>query len=270
MNEEKKRAVVVGATSGIGQAVAEELARRGWLVGIAGRRTDKLEEMKGEHEGIVAWQAIDVCSEEAPHQLQALLSEMGGMDLYFHSSGIGYQNTQLDADKELSTIQTNALGATRMLIEAFHHFEQHGERPGQIAVISSIAGTKGLGAAPAYSATKRYLNTYLESLSQLAHIRRLKNLHITDIRPGFVQTALLDDGLHYPLQMEVGKVAREIVDKVEERKAIVTVDWRYRILVFFWKLVPRWLWVRLRVTSRKEGSTSGMGDEKGENDKMTK
>ena len=256
MAEEKKRAVVVGATSGIGQAVALELERRGWLVGIAGRRADKLKELKEKHAGIVAWQAIDVCCEEAPHQLQALLSEMGGMDLYFHSSGIGYQNTPLEAKKELDTVQTNALGATRMLVEAFHYFEQHAEKKGQIATISSIAGTKGLGAAPAYSATKRYLNTYLESLSQLAHIKGLKNLCITDIRPGFVQTALLNDGLHYPLQMKVERVAKEIVDKVERRKSVVTVDWRYRILVFFWRLVPHWIWVRLRIVSRKEGSTS--------------
>lgn len=256
MDKQKKRAVVVGATSGIGQAVAQELARRGWLVGVAGRRTERLEELKEKQPGIVAWEAIDVCSEDAPSHLQSLIQSLGGMDLYFHSSGIGFQNTSLDADKELATIHTNAMGATRMLIEAFHYFEQHAEEKGQIACISSIAGTKGLGAAPAYSATKRYLNTYLESLSQLAHIRGLKNLCITDIRPGFVQTALLNDGLYYPLQMKVEKVAKEVVDKIEKRKSIVTVDWRYRILVFFWRLIPRWLWVRLRIASRKDKTTS--------------
>lgn len=256
LSKQEKKAIVVGATSGIGQAVALELERRGWLVGIAGRRVERLQELKERHSGIVAWQTLDVCNEEAPLQFLSLLSALGGMNLYFHSSGIGFQNITLDAEKELKTVQTNAMGATRMLIEAFHYFENHPEQKGQIATISSIAGTKGLGAAPAYSATKRYLNTYLESLSQLAHIRGLKNLCITDIRPGFVQTALLDDGLYYPLQMKVEDVAKEIVDKIERRKSVVTVDWRYRILVFFWRLIPRWLWVRLRIASRKDKPTS--------------
>ena len=81
-------------------------------------------------------------------------------------------------ERELATVETNAVGMTRMVGAAFHYFEVHPGQKGQIAVISSIAGTKGLGAAPAYSATKRYVNHYLECLTQLCHIRRLRHISI--------------------------------------------------------------------------------------------
>lgn len=243
---EQRRAIIVGATSGIGLEVAKVLAKKGWLVGIAGRRQELLEQIQQEHQNIVATEQIDVTQSDAPDHLQTLIENLGGMDLYFHSSGIGYQNVELDMERELATVETNAVGMTRMVGAAFHYFEAHPGQKGQIAVISSIAGTKGLGAAPAYSATKRYVNHYLECLTQLCHIRRLRHISIHDIRPGFVRTALIS-GSNYPLQLDAAKVAQQIVKKLEQRRAIITIDWRYRLLVFFWRLIPRWLWVRMRI-----------------------
>ena len=175
---EQRRAIIIGATSGIGLEVAKVLAKKGWLVGIAGRRQELLEQIQQEHQNIVATEQIDVTQSDAPDHLQTLIENLGGMDLYFHSSGIGYQNVELDMERELATVETNAVGMTRMVGAAFHYFEAHPGQKGQIAVISSIAGTKGLGAAPAYSATKRYVNHYLECLTQLCHIRRLSHISI--------------------------------------------------------------------------------------------
>ena len=246
-----KKAIIVGATSGIGRAVAELLAEQGWQVGIAGRRMDVLQEMQRKNLNFVATQQIDVTGEGAADALQALFGKMGDADLYLHSAGIGYQNPELDEDKELRTVATNALGMTRLVLTAFKYFEAHPERRGHIAVISSIAGTKGLGAAPAYSSSKRFVNHYLECLTQLVHIRGIRHITITDIRPGFVRTPLLSDGGGYPMQMDVHYVARQIVRGLERRKSILTIDWRYRVLVFFWRLIPRWIWVRLRISSKK-------------------
>jgi hypothetical protein len=61
----------------------------------------------------------------------------------------------------------------------------------------------------------------------------------------------LNDGGNYPLQLDVDKVAAEIVEKVGKKKQIISVDWKYRILVFFWKMIPRWIWVRIPVVSKK-------------------
>ncbi len=236
----------MGATSGIGMHVAILLAQAGWAVGVAGRRTERLEALCQEHENIVCCQQIDVNAADADSLLGALIERLGGMDLYFHSSGIGWQNVALDAEKELATVSTNAVGFTRMLAAAFRYFAGKGR--GHIAAISSIAGTKGLGAAPAYSATKRFQQNYIESLSQLSAIRGL-DIRFTDIRPGFVATGLLAGG-RYPLQLDAELVARRIVRAIGKKKAVVTIDWRYRLLVFFWRMVPRWLWVRLRIYSK--------------------
>ena len=241
-----KRALVMGATSGIGQEVALLLARQGWHVGVAGRREEILRRMVAEHEGIVAYEVIDVTAADAAEGLHRLIGKLGSMDLYFHSSGIGYQNTPLEAEKELRTVETNCLGMTRLVGEAFRYFEAHPEREGQLAVISSIARTKGLGAAPAYSASKRFTSHYLECLCQLAHIKRLHHIHITDIRPGFVRTPLIE-GSHFPMQLDAAQVAVAIVRAIERRQSVVTINGLYRLLVFFWQLIPRWLWVRLRI-----------------------
>lgn len=249
--KQAKKAIIIGATSGIGLEVMKVLTSKGWEVGIAGRRHTLLMELQRQNLNVVATECIDITQENATDKLQTLIGKLGGCDLYFHSSGIGYQNPSLDVEKEMATVQTNAVGFTRMVTAMFHYFEQHPEKEGQIAVISSIAGTKGLGASPAYSSTKRYINHYLECLTQLAHMKGLKKLTISDIRPGFVKTALLADGGNYPMQLDVKAVAEEIVSKLEKKKSVITVDWRYRILVFFWRLIPRWIWVRLKIATKK-------------------
>ena len=152
----------------------------------------------------------------------------------------------LDADKELSTIETNCLGMARLVGEAFRYLEQHPETDGQIAVISSIARTKGLGAAPAYSASKRFTSHYLECLCQLTSIRNIRNIHITDIRPGFVRTPLLQ-GSPFPMQLDARRVAESIVDGLEKRKSVITINWLYHLLVFFWQMIPRAIWIRMKI-----------------------
>ena len=140
------------------------------------------------------------------------------------SSGIGKQNLSLTPDIELQTAATNVEGFIRMVTAAYHYFEQQGH--GHLAVISSIAGTKGLGSAPAYSATKRFQNTYIEALDQLAHINRLP-IVFTDIRPGFVATPLLKDD-KYPLLMNVSAVAAHIINALNKKKRTVIIDRRIK------------------------------------------
>lgn len=239
-----KTAIVIGATSGIGLEVARLLAQRGYKVGVAGRREQQLVQLVNTTEGIVAYRQIDVNDSSASDKLHDLINELGGMNLYFHSSGIGWENCQLDIERELLTVQTNALGFTRMVAAAYQWFATHTDGQGHIACITSIARTRGLGAAPAYSATKRFQSHYLECLAQQARMRHL-NIHITDIRPGFVATPLIA-GSHFPLQLSATAVAHSIVKAIEQRRNTITIDWRYRLLVAAWSLIPRCIWIRLR------------------------
>ena len=237
------RIIIIGATSGIGREVAKLYIAQGWQVGVAGRRAEELETLRKEAPEQVSTQVLDVTLEDAPYRLQSLIDKVGGMDLFLLSSGIGKQNPTLTPDIELKTAATNVEGFIRLTTAAYHYFEKQGY--GHIAAISSIAGVKGLGIAPAYSATKRFQNTYLDALDQLSRMNGL-NIRFTDIRPGFVATPLLKDD-NYPLLMKAPQVAACIVKAINKKKRIVVIDWRYRILVFFWKLIPHWIWVRLKV-----------------------
>ena len=239
-----KRAVIIGATSGIGREVATLLIRRGWSVGVAGRREEMLKELQALAPGRTKYRRVDVVSAESPRQLLGLIDDLGGMDLFLLCAGIGKQNPDLDTEVELATAHTNVEGFIRMTDTAFQYFRQRGG--GHLAVVSSIAGTKGLGAAPAYSATKRFQNTYIDALAQLARMQRLR-IRFTDIRPGFVDTDLLRGDKRYPMLMPVGRVAARIVRALERRERVCVIDARYRLLVFFWNLVPRFLWERLKV-----------------------
>ena len=254
-----KKAIVVGASSGIGMEVARLLLKQGWKVGVAARRIDLLKTI-----GDVETEQIDVTKPEATQQLQHLIERVGGMDLFFYAtqqlqhliervggmdlffyaSGIGKQNRELKEDIELATVETNAVGFTRMIGEAYRYFAQQGH--GHIAAISSIAGTKGLGPAPSYSATKALQNVYLQALEQQANARGL-NICFTDIRPGFVDTALLNGNFKYPMMLKPEAVAREIVHAINRNQHVRIIDWKYRILTALWRRIPKCIWRHLKL-----------------------
>ena len=239
-----KKVIIIGATSGIGREVALIYIAQGWKVGVAGRREAELEALRSAYPEQVSAKALDVTKEDAPQKLQALIEQVGGMDVFLLSSGIGKQNPTLETGLELATAATNVEGFIRMTNAAFHYFEQQGH--GHLAVISSIAGTKGLGAAPAYSATKGFQNIYIDALDQLARMKKL-NIRFTDIRPGFVATPLLNNQKKYPMLMDAPIVALDIVSAIEKKKRVAIIDWKFRLLVGFWRLIPKWIWLRLPV-----------------------
>lgn len=244
--KERKKAVVVGASSGIGYEVALQLLDENWNLGVAARRTEPLTELAGKYHGRVVAESIDVTDELAGERLHSLISRLGGMDMYVHVAGIGYQNMELDLEKELSTVSTNALGFTRLVGEAYRYFVAQGH--GHIVVVSSIAGTKGLGAAPAYSASKAFDSTYIQALEQQAYMRG-RNVRFSDIRPGFVRTDLLADGKYYPMLMDKRAVAKKIIKAINRHRHVCIIDWRYALLTFLWRFVPACLWRRMRIHS---------------------
>ena len=239
-----KRAIIVGASSGMGLEVAKLLLAEGYTLGVAARREDRLLALKQEAPDRVEVAAIDVTAEDAAARLRELIDRLGGMDLYFHASGIGKQNRTLAEDIELNTVNTNGMGFARMIGEAYRYFAERGE--GHIVAITSIAGTKGLGPAPSYSATKAFQNNYLQALEQQANARNLK-IRFTDIRPGFVDTDLLKGDFHYPMMLKPQTVARDIVKAIHNKRHIKVIDWKYAILTALWRRIPRPIWRHLKL-----------------------
>jgi short-subunit dehydrogenase len=138
------------------------------------------------------------------------------------------------------------------MVRIVDHFINHvrhnptytARRKAHVAVITSVAGTMGIGTAPAYSATKKMQSTYLVALSQLIRMERLP-ITLSDIRPGFVRTEILNPEKHYPMVISCERAAQYTIKGLARRKRIITFDWRYRCIVFFWRMIPRWLWERM-------------------------
>lgn len=244
-----KKAIIIGATSGIGHQVALRLLDDGYRVALAGRRVELLThlvERYGAERVIVT--AMDITLDKATTTLDALLDNLDTPDLLLVASGIGYQNHTLDEERELRTIATNCEGMTRIVTHFINYVKRNADynhrHRAHIAVITSVAGTMPLGTAPAYSASKRMQSHYLSALRQLCRMERIP-VDISDIRPGFVATDILDNTKHYPMMMSREQAARHILRGIVRRRRIITFDWRYRLIVALWRLIPLWLWERL-------------------------
>lgn len=247
----QKKAVIIGASSGIGRALAERLAKDGYKIGVAARRRESLEQLQAEFgaQNVVVAE-MDVVEQSATAALDTLLEQLGAPDLFLYVSGKGGQNPDLDEQLELDIVTTNCEGMVRVVDHFVNYVKRQpcytAKNRAHIAVVTSVAGTTGMGPAPAYSASKSMQSTYITALVQ--HCRMYKvAIDFTDIRPGFVATPILNPNKHYPMLMSLEQATRHIMRGLKRRRRIVIFDWRFRLLVLFWNIIPRWLWERLTI-----------------------
>ncbi len=241
-----KRVVVMGASSGMGYAFAEALASRGVKVGVAARHTESLAALKEKYPENVEYMSIDITDPDAKERLETLIGMLGGMDIYFHVAGIGYENLYLAPEREVEIVNTNAAGFARMICSAYRYFRDN-NRKGQIAAITSVAGTKGIGRLSAYSATKKFGQWYLDALEQLSHAEGA-DIKFTDIRPGWVRTPLISPDLKYPMEMTVEEVLPGIIRAIVKKERVAVSDCRWNLFVGAWRPIPNALWTRMKVT----------------------
>jgi len=235
------KAVVLGATSGIGRELALLLSQNGYRVGITGRREALLAELKDQAPTSFVAAAFDATAATAITQLDDLVSELGGLDLLILSSGTGDINHELHYAIENRTNQLNVVAFTQIAGWSFSYFKKQGR--GQLAVISSIAGIRGNRMGLAYNASKAYQINYLEGLRQKATHEKL-NMTITDIRPGFVDTAMAKgEGKFWVAPPK--KAARQIIRAIERKKGIVYITKRWQIIAFLLKILPSWIHKRM-------------------------
>lgn len=237
-----KKAIIVGATSGIGKELAQLLVTHNYKVGITGRRTVLLEEQKSQNPNAYITRTFDVTDTAIIEEnLNALVTELGGLDLLIISSGTGAINLKLDFEIEKRTIDTNVSGFTCVADWGFNYFQN--QKSGHLVAISSIAGLRGSGVAPSYYATKAFQINYLEGLRQKA--KQIKQpIYITDIRPGFVDTAMaLGDGQFWVSTVE--KATQQIYKAIKRKKKIVYVTKRWRLIAVVLKRIPRQMYDRM-------------------------
>jgi len=230
-----KKAIIIGATSGMGKGLAKVLAENNYKVGLTGRRTELLHALKNENPDSFLIKSFDISEPKiAVEKLEELATELDGIDLLIISAGTGDINENLDFETEKRTIDTNVLGFTCVADWAFHYFEK--QKSGHLVAISSIAGLRGSRQAPAYNASKAYQINYLEGLRIKA--AKLKDkVYVTDIRPGLVDTAMAKgEGLFWVMPVE--KTVRQIYKAIRKRKKYAYVTKRWRILASLLKHMP--------------------------------
>ena len=238
----EKQTIVISATSSIGRALFEKYASNGNCIGIVGRRTHLLNELRQEHPDMTVTATADITKQdEIARAIESLRAELKDIDLAIVCSGTGDINATLDYAVEYSTIDTNIVGWTFVIDTLYHIFEQQGH--GHLVAITSAGGLRGEPMAPAYSASKAYQINYMEALRKKAY-KSGNHIHVTDIRPGLVNTAMAKgEGLFW--MMPVEKVANQIITAIHKMKSKVYVTKRWHILAIINKNLPFALYKRL-------------------------
>jgi len=236
-----KKAIIIGATSGIGNELAKILAENGYKVGITGRRKTELEKLQKSNPNNYTISSFDCTTENNSKKLAELTDQIGGLDLLVLSSGTGDLNEDLNFEIENKTNLLNVIAFTEIVNWAYNHFEKQGK--GHLVAISSIAGIRGSRIAPSYNASKAYQINYLEGLRQKA-IKTKNPIYVTDIRPGFVDTDMaLGEAQFWVATKE--KAARQIFGIMKKKKGIGYVTKRWWIIAKLLRLIPNGIYKRM-------------------------
>ena len=231
--------IVFGGTSGIGKELSKKLLLDGYKVVITGRSIDLLYELKAQYPDKVKVRQNDIQDIKQTEAIfNEIADELGTVDIIIHCSGIGYENPNLEWNKEYDTLKTNVIGATKIYDLAFLLFKKQGF--GHLVGISSIASLRGNRESPAYFASKAFQVNYLESLYFKAREIKGGKVHITDVRPGFVDTKMaLGDGIFWMSSLD--KASNQIYSAIRRKKRRVYISKRWNLIAWVLKIVPSWL-----------------------------
>lgn len=229
-----KKIIIIGATSGIGKALAIRYLKAGHLVGITGRRSHLLDEIKQQYPQQTFTSTFDVTGNENIVHLEQLIEQLQGMDLFIYNSGYGEASKELNWAMDKKTTLINVNGFAETTNYAFNYFVKQGR--GQIAAISSISAYRGNSWAPAYGASKAYMSNYMEALSIKAYRMKLP-IYMTDIQPGFVLTDMAKGNkLFWMAPLE--KATTQMIDAIEKKKRRVQITKRWKIAAWVLKWLP--------------------------------
>jgi len=236
---EQKKALIMGASSGIGKELAKILSGKGYIVGLAARRIDLLHELQKELPNKSFVKQIDISkTEDAELKFKEMITEMGGVDLVVISSGYGDLNSKLKWPIERETIDVNVTGFALIAGISMRHFMERGS--GHLVGISSIAALRGNRSAPSYAASKAFVCNYLEGLRHMA-IKSGKPIYVTDVQPGFVKTPM-SKGNNLFWISTAEKAANQIYDAIAKKKNHAYITKRWRLIAWLLKAVPDWIY----------------------------
>lgn len=233
-----RHAIVVGASSGIGQELAKKLAASGAKVAVVGRREDRLKQLESER---VRPFPMDVTEfSKIPDAFLKITQELGGLDLLIYAAGVMPRvgETEFDFDKDKAIIDVNLLGCIAWCNQAAIRFGN--VRHGTIVAIGSVAGDRGRAGQPVYNTSKSAVATYMEALRN-----RLSKVGVTvvTVKPGPVDTEMTH-GLRMRGAM-AAEVAAEKILKLSRTPGEKYLRFSHRIVFAIIRAVPSWIFRRI-------------------------
>lgn len=238
-----KKAIIIGASSGIGKALAHVLSGEGYEVGLVARRIDLLLELQKSLTTKSYVKQIDITQvDKAMISLKELAGDMGGYALIILNSGVGFTDVDYDWAKQKQQIDVNVYGFAAMAHVALEHFMQQGY--GHMVGISSISGLRGEKYVFTYGATKAFDSILLEGIRSTVRSKMLP-IYVTDIKPGFVDTDMTkgQEGMFWVAKPEIA--AQQIYDAIKAKQCVAYVTKRWRLVAWFMKFAPDWLYDKI-------------------------
>ena len=245
--------LLTGASSGIGEALAYEMAGRGAIVGLLARREEKLKVITEKIEnrgGAARYFAVDVREKDAVFDsAKKLRGEFGRIDILIANAGIGGNNKEtreFQAEAVRKVIEINLLGAVNSVAAVLPEMLE--QKSGQIVAVSSLAGFRGLPKSAAYSASKAGMTAFFESLRlDVQH----KGIDVTIIQPGFIKTPLTSARANkMPFIMELEDSMPYFMNAVEKRKKFAAFPWQLATVVRAARIFPAWLYDKIAGKAR--------------------
>jgi short-subunit dehydrogenase len=233
----RKRAIIVGASSGLGAALAKKLTREGFSLALLSRRGELLADLCAElnTDGVtraLAYQHNVTDTAEVPSLLKRVIADLGGLDIFIFNAGVNLPPglEKMNAEDDIQMIATNLSGAIAWLAPVGDLMKE--AKSGMIVGISSVAGDRGRIANPGYNTSKAGLTTYLEALRN--RLTR-HGVHVLTVKPGFMSTEMLRASQGpKPFTVSPERAADDIYRAIRKRKQVFYTH-------------PIWGWIMLAI-----------------------
>ena len=244
----RRRAMIIGASEGIGAALARKLAKEGYTLALLSRQKDKLVALCNElnqKETVALAYPHDVTQHnEVPALLQKIVADLGGLDTVIFLAGVNFPpggNDKYNFENDRKMIEVNLIGAMAWLTPIAEMF--HNAKAGQIVGIGSVAGDRGRVGNPGYNTSKAGLATYLEALRN--RLTR-HGVNVLTVKPGFVKTEMLKAAQGgTPFAIEPEKAADDIYKAMQKRKQTIYTPFFWRYIMLIIQHIPSFIFRKL-------------------------
>lgn len=231
-----KKAIVIGGTTGIGNALSKQLIKNNYKVAITGIENDIISKLNKQNSNESIVQYLDCINDNVIEEILGLIKKLGGLDLLVFSAGIGNLNKNLGYKVENQANQLNILAFTKIIDWTYRYFEEQGH--GHLVAVTSLSGLFGCSVAPAYHAAKAYQISYIEAMAQKAR-KSGKPIHITDVRPGYVETPMTE-GKKVFWMASKEKAAKRIFFLIKRKKSYGYISKRWFFPAVILRALPSW------------------------------